>query len=83
LDEVHRNYIELADAARVTSQQRDVFFSIGRRLCTEQGAEAVMLGGTDLFLAFEGQDPGFRVIDCAAIHVEAIYRASVGSATDL
>jgi aspartate racemase len=77
LDEVHRNYIELADSGRVTQQQREVFFSIGRRLCAEQGAEAIMLGGTDLFLAFESHDPGFPVIDCAAIHVDAIYRASV------
>jgi hypothetical protein len=41
-----------------------------------QGAEAVLLGGTDLFLAFAGQDCGFPVIDCAEIHVEALYRRS-------
>jgi hypothetical protein len=28
------------------------------------------IGGTDLFLAFEGQNCGFPVIDCAAIHIE-------------
>jgi aspartate racemase len=35
-----------------------------------------MLGGTDLFLAFAGHDPGFPVIDCADIHVDAIYAKS-------
>ena len=37
-----------------------------------------MLGGTDLFLAFAGHDPGFPVIDCADIHVDAIY-ANIGA----
>ena len=40
----------------------------------ELGAEAVLLGGTDLFLAFEGENCGFPVFDCAAIHMDAIYR---------
>jgi aspartate racemase len=76
LDEVHDNYVEMAIAGRVTDAQRRVFFANGRQLCREQGAEAVMLGGTDLFLAFAGQDCGFPVIDCADVHAEAIYRRS-------
>ena len=39
-----------------------------------------MLSGTDLFLAFEGQDCGFPVIDAAEVHIEAIYRWSIGEA---
>ena len=39
-------------------------------------AEAIVLGGTDLFLAFAGQDPGFALIDCADIHVDAIFQLS-------
>jgi aspartate racemase len=76
LDEVHNNYVAMAIAGRVTDAQRRVFFANGQQLCREQGAEAVMLGGTDLFLAFAGQDCGFSVIDCADVHVEAIYRKS-------
>ena len=79
LDAVHDNYVAMAIAGRVTDAQREVFFTIGRQLCREQGAEAVMLGGTDLFLAFAGQDCGFPVIDCADVHVEAIYRSSAGA----
>jgi len=74
---VHTSYVEMARTATVTEAQRQIFFRIGRHLCTAKGAEAVMLGGTDLFLAFEGHDPGFPVIDCADIHVEAIYRRSI------
>jgi aspartate racemase len=77
MEQVHSAYVEMAIAGRVTEQQRRVFFAVGRELCREQGAEAVVLGGTDLFLAFVGHDPGFPVIDCADIHVDAIYRKSV------
>lgn len=75
-DLVHTNYVEMALAGRVTPAQREVFFSIGRRLCQEQGAEAVLLGGTDLCLAFADHDCGFPVIDCADVHIDAIYARS-------
>jgi aspartate racemase len=75
-DQVHTNYVEMALAGRVTQAQREVFFSIGRRLCQEQGAEAVLLGGTDLCLAFADRDCGFPVIDCADVHIDAIYKRS-------
>jgi aspartate racemase len=54
-----------------------VFFSAGRELYRDQGADAVLLGGTDLFLAFDGRDCGFPVVDCAEIHVEMLYRLSL------
>jgi aspartate racemase len=34
-------------------------FAIGNDLCRTQGAEVVLLAGTDLFLAFEGRECGF------------------------
>ena len=80
LDEVHANYSEMAVAGRVTDAQRRAFYTAGERLCRERGAEVVLLGGTDLFLAFQGRECGFPVLDCADIHVEAIYRESLGRA---
>ncbi len=77
LGEVHTAYITMADEGRVTDAQRRVFFAAGRQLCQAQGAEAVVLGGTDLFLAFVGQDCGFPALDCADIHVDALYTRSV------
>lgn len=78
LDEVHKNYSEMAIAGRVTDAQRRVFFAEGEKLCRDRGAEIVLLGGTDLFLAFQGRDCGFPVLDCADVHVEAIYQRSIG-----
>lgn len=77
LDEVHENYAAMATAGHVNDAQRRVFFAAGERLCRERGAEVVLLGGTDLFLAFRGRDAGFPVLDCADVHVEAIYQASL------
>ena len=78
MDQVHNAYIEMAGIGRVTDAQRRIFFAVGRHLCQERGAEAIMLGGTDLFLAFVGQETPFPLVDCADIHVDAIYRASAG-----
>jgi aspartate racemase len=76
LAQVHQCYVTMAQSGRVTEEQRRTFFAAGRRLTGERGAEAVMLGGTDLFLAFVGHDCGFPLVDCADIHVGAIYKKS-------
>ena len=68
---VHRAYREMAVPGRVTPAQREVFFTAGRSLVA-RGAEAIILGGTDLFLAFDGADCGFATLDCARVHVEVI-----------
>jgi len=75
LGETHAAYSAMAQAGHVTGQQREVFFREGRRLM-QRGAEAIMLGGTDMFLAFVGHTPEFPLVDCADIHVEAIYAKS-------
>jgi aspartate racemase len=69
---VHQNYVDMALSGQVTPEQRELFFQVGRDLCDQQGVQAVVLGGTDLFLAFDGQTCDFPVIDCAALHIEAL-----------
>jgi len=70
--QVHDAYAAMAIAGAVTEAQRELFFSVGRLLVEDRAAEAVLLGGTDLGLAFAGRDPGFRTFDCAAVHAAAI-----------
>ncbi|WP_420345738.1 aspartate/glutamate racemase family protein [Pelagibius sp.] len=72
LDQVHQAYVDMAVSGVATEAQREVFFDSGRRLAEDAGAEAVLLGGTDLFLAFDGHDPGFKAIDCALLHIDDI-----------
>jgi aspartate racemase len=69
---VNDEYFAMAGAQIATAAQRELFFSAGARLCSEQGAEAVILAGTDMFLAFAGADPGFAVVDCAEVHIRAL-----------
>lgn len=76
-DATHDAYVAMAAAGQATRQQRELLFAAGEELCRTQGAEAVVLGGTDLFLAFEGHDCGFPVIDSAKVHIDAMYRASL------
>jgi len=77
LVEVHDAYVSMAASGVVTEAQRSVFFRAGKALVEAQGVEAVMLAGTDLALAFAGQDPGFAALDCARIHAGAIARAAM------
>lgn len=79
LEAVQAAYGAMATVGRVTEPQRQIFFDAGRRL-VERGAEAVLLGGTDLFLAFQGRTCDFPVIDLADVHVEAIYQRSLAPA---
>ncbi|UYN95050.1 MAG: aspartate/glutamate racemase family protein [Enhydrobacter sp.] len=74
LDRIHAAYVDMASIGRITDHQRQIFLNVGRHLVRERGVEAIMLGGTDLFLAFAGHDPGFQLVDCADIHIDAIYR---------
>lgn len=45
----------------------------------DRGAEAIVLAGTDLCLAFDNQEPGYLVLDSALIHVDAIYEAATAN----
>jgi len=74
-DQVGASYMAMAQIGRVTDQQRDVFFKAGDALM-KRGVQAIMLGGTDLFLAFTGKEPPFPLVDCADIHVGALFEKS-------
>ena len=64
-----RMYQDIAVAGTCTDEQRATLFDAGRRMVVDQGAEAVVLAGTDLGLAFRGRDPGYPVIDALDAHV--------------
>lgn len=72
LEALGRMYQDVAVQGRCTDAQRDAFFDAGCRMVREQGAEGILLAGTDLNLAFDGHDPGFPVIDALDVHVEVL-----------
>jgi aspartate racemase len=77
LDDVHKAYMSIAVSGAVTEEQRRTIFQAGKKMCEEQGAQTIVLAGTDLFVAFDGQDCGFNYTDSALIHIDAIHRASL------
>ena len=77
LSAVHQAYADMAVAGQVTEAQRQVFDSACRDLMSA-GAEAIMLGGTDLALVYDEETAPVPLIDCAAIHVDAVVRQALG-----
>jgi aspartate racemase len=78
IDTLGQTYQDMAVSGHCTDAQRALFFAAGRRMVAGQGAEVIVLAGTDLNLAFDGQDPGFRVIDALDVHVEVLADLAAG-----
>jgi len=77
LSAVHEAYMSIAMSGTVTKEQRHTIFQAGAEMREKQGAENIVLAGTDLFVAFDQQECGFDYIDSALVHIEAIHRASL------
>ena len=71
LRRVHDAYVELARSGRSAAGPRSVLVDAGRHMMA-RGAQGVLLGGTDLDVAFADDPPDFPVVDCARIHIGAI-----------
>ena len=65
---IGQTYQDVAVAGTCSPAQRALFLDAGRRLVAA-GAEAIVLAGTDLNLAFDGQSPHYEVIDALDVHV--------------
>lgn len=76
---VHANYLGIAVAAAATAEQVAFFHAQGRKLI-DRGADVVLLGGTDLSVAF-ATDPGYPILDSALVHAEAIGRVAMDEVT--
>ena len=78
LDDVHEAYVSMASAGRVDAHQRNIFDKACGALINHQGAEAIVLGGTDLALVYQEGSCQFPVIDCAAIHCRSVINFATG-----
>ncbi len=74
VEDVGNAYIAMAQRGSCTEAERQMFFDTGAKMVGEEGAEAVFLAGTDLFLAYEGHDPGYPVIDGGQVHIAELAR---------
>jgi aspartate racemase len=71
-------YQEMAVAGTCSAAQRALFLDAAERLVRDRGADAVVLAGTDLNLAFDGQETDYPVIDALDIHVDVLARLATG-----
>ena len=67
-DDVHNSYVALATEGKANRQISETLISASKKLIG-RGADAVVLGGTDLFLVFENYQLPFEIIDSADIHI--------------
>ena len=80
IDELGQLYQDVAVAGLCPAGARATFLEAGQQLI-DKGAEAVVLAGTDLNLAFDGQSPGYRVIDALDVHVARLADLATDRAT--
>ncbi len=78
IDRLGQMYQDIAVSGVCTDAQREMLFDAGRRMVDEQGAEAIVLAGTDLGLAFDGRETGYRVIDALDVHVALLADLAAG-----
>lgn len=76
--EIHRIYLELATQGRCSKSDEGRLREIADSLCHRDGAEAIILAGTDLNLIFDESRAGFPAVDCAAAHIETIVDRMAG-----
>src|SRR5262249_50543147 len=76
--DVHLAYVTMAASGVATDAQRSVFDAASHRLLKDNGAQAILLGGTDLVLVYDERTSEFPLIDCASIHADAIARLAIG-----
>jgi aspartate racemase len=72
LENLGKAYMEMATSGVCSEDIRQKFFKAGTTMTEHQNAEAILLAGTDLGLAFDGHKPGYRVIDALELHIEAL-----------
>jgi len=80
IDEIGQTYTDMAIAGTCTDIQREFFLNAGQQL-SNAGADAIVLAGTDLNLAFDGQHTNYRVIDALDVHVNVLAKIGCGATT--
>lgn len=72
LEGLGQTYMDIALSGTCSEENRQKLFSAGAKMIADQNADAILLAGTDLGLAFTGFNPGYRVIDALELHVAAL-----------
>jgi aspartate racemase len=74
IDSIHEIYLQLVSDGAGSERQFQALTEIAHALCARDGAEAIVLAGTELSLVFNEGNTDFPHVDCARVHIEAIVR---------
>jgi aspartate racemase len=74
VDYIHETYLDLAMSGERSEEHYRGLTALAHALLRD-GAEAIILAGTDLSLVFNEETTQFPHIDCARVHIDAILRA--------
>jgi aspartate racemase len=73
IDGIHRIYGDFL-AGRDTDMQAEELRKLAQTFVARDGAQSVLIAGTDLSSVFTESNAGFPMIDCAAVHIDAIVK---------
>lgn len=73
IDRIHNIYRGFV-AERGTAAQADELRKLAQTFVTRDGAQAVLIAGTDLSMVFNDDNAGFAMLDCARVHIDGIVR---------
>jgi aspartate racemase len=71
IDAINSAYLDTV-YDRATAATIDRLRELANTLMQRDGAEAVLLAGTDLSMVLNEQNAGFPTLDCASVHIAAI-----------
>jgi aspartate/glutamate racemase len=71
IDFIHNSYLDVV-YDRSTPEKIDRLRELAHTLVKRDGAEAILLAGTDLSTVFDETNIDFPAIDCAGVHIRTI-----------
>ena len=71
IDFIHNSYLDVV-YDRSSPEKIDRLRELANTLVKRDGAESVLLAGTDLSIVLSEENAGFPTIDCAGVHIKAI-----------
>ena len=71
IDFIHNSYLDVV-YDRSTPAKIDRLRELANTLVERDGAERVLLAGTDLSMVMNEDNAGFPALDCAGVHIKAI-----------
>lgn len=73
IEQIHGIYMDIV-AGRGTDAHTEELRGLAYKFIARDGAQAVLLAGTDLSIALNENNAGFPAIDCARVHIDAIVK---------